>query len=131
MKAAIAIAIVCFCTVMLSAQHHEAETQPAIHNIRLRASVQAMAALADLSGEVTPIDFDPEFALTLRIESAVPAVPNLARGAIVTFGIHSPTLLFAGEPQKGKTYDFSLRRSVVNGKAKFSGLRLRSAPESN
>jgi len=128
MKAAVATAVVCLCTVMLSAQHHEAEPQPAIQNIRLRASVQAMAALADFSGEVTPADFDPRFALTLRIESAV---PNLARGAIVTFGIHSPMQLFAGEPQKGKTYDFSLRRSVVNGKAKLSGMRLQSEPESN
>jgi hypothetical protein len=78
MKAAVATAVVCLCTVMLSAQHHEAEPQPAIQNIRLRASVQAMAALADFSGEVTPVDFDPRFTLTLRIESAVPAVPNLA-----------------------------------------------------
>src|SRR6476661_4651105 len=40
MEAAVATAVVCLCTVMLSAQHHEAEPQPAIQNIRLRASVQ-------------------------------------------------------------------------------------------
>ena len=61
-----------------------------------------MGALADVSGEVTPVDFDPRFALTLRIESAVPQFPDLARGAIVTFGIHSPMLLFAGEPERAR-----------------------------
>jgi hypothetical protein len=57
MKAAFATAIVCFCTVMLSTQPREVEPQSAIENIRLRASVQAMVALADFSGEVTPVDF--------------------------------------------------------------------------
>jgi hypothetical protein len=92
--------------------------------IRLRATVQAIAPLTGFSGTITPVASDPKFALTVRIESAVPAVHNLAEGAVVTFAIHSPSLLFGGEPTKGKTYDFSLLRKIENGKVSFVVLRV-------
>ena len=93
--------------------------------IHLRATVQAVVPLTSFSGKVTPVDVDPRFALVVRIESAVPAVANFTEGAVVTLAIHSPSLLFAGEPKKGKTYDFLLGRKIENGKVSFFGLRVR------
>jgi hypothetical protein len=90
--------------------------------IYLRATVQAVVPLADFSGSVTPVGADPRFALTLRIDSVVPVVANFSDGTVVTLAIHSPSLVFAGEPTKGKTYDFSLGREIENGKTVFVGL---------
>jgi hypothetical protein len=102
--------------------------QPQSRNdvIRLQTTVQDVVPLADFSGVITPIDFDPSFALTVRIESAVPAATNLKRGAVVTLGIHSPSLTFGGEPTKGKAYDFVLNRKIEDGKVKFFGLKVRN-----
>jgi|SRR5450631_40605 len=90
--------------------------------IHLRASVQAVVPLTDFSGQVTPVDVDPRFALTVHIESAVPAVANFSAGAVVALAIHSPSLLFVGESPNGKTYDFALHRTMEGGKARFVGL---------
>ena len=78
------------------------QAQSANDEIHLRATVQAVVPLSSFSGQVTPVDFDPKFALTVHVESAVPAVPNFTNGAVVTLAIHSPSLLFAEEPAKGK-----------------------------
>ena len=94
--------------------------------IHLRATVQAVIPLTSFSGRITPVDVDPRFALTVRIESTVPAVPNFTEGALVTFAIHSPSLLFAGEPTKSRTYDFLLRRKIENGKVSILGLSIRA-----
>jgi len=101
------------------------QAQSANDEIRLRATVQAVVPLTNFSGGITLVGVDPRFALTVRIESTVPAVADFTEGAVVTFAIHSPSLLFAGEPTKGKTYDFSLRRKIENGRARFFGLRVR------
>jgi hypothetical protein len=98
--------------------------QSANDRVRLRATVQAVAPLTSFSGPITPVDVDPRFALTVRIESAVPAVASFTEGAVVTLAIHSPSLLFAGEPTKGKAYEFSLRRKVEDGKVRFFALRI-------
>lgn len=90
--------------------------------IHLRATVQALVPLTSFSGQATPVDLDPRFALTIHVESAIPAVPNFPDGAVVTFAIHSPALLFAGESTKGKTYDLFVHRKLENGKTKFLGL---------
>jgi hypothetical protein len=100
------------------------QTQSTIDEIHLRATVQAVVPLSSFSGRVTPVDFDPRFALTVHVESAVPAVANFTEGAVVTLAIHSPSLLFAEEPTKGKAYSFVLHRKVRKGKAKFFGLRV-------
>lgn len=92
--------------------------------VRLRATVQAVVPLTSFSGAVTPVDFDSRFALTLRIESAAPAITNFSAGDVVALAIHSPALLFAGEPTKGKIYDFVLHRKIENGKVKFWGLKV-------
>jgi hypothetical protein len=101
------------------------EAQRANDEVRLRATVLAVAPLTSFSGPATPVDIDPRFALTLRIESAVPAVPGLSAGAVVTLAIHSPSKTFAGEPEKGKTYAFLLHRQMADGKVRFFGLRAR------
>jgi len=95
------------------------QAQSANDEIRLRATVQSVVLLGDFSGVVIPVHFDPRFALTVRIESASPPVAGFAPGSVVTFGIHSPTLLFAGEPAKGKTYDFVLHRKTESGRIRF------------
>jgi hypothetical protein len=92
------------------------------HEIYLRATVEAIVPLADFSGSTTPVDPDPRFAMTLQIESLTPVVASFSKGTAVTFAIHSPSLLFAGEPTTGRAYDFSLGRKVANGKTIFAGL---------
>jgi hypothetical protein len=93
--------------------------------IRLRATVEAIVPFADFLGVITPVAFDPRFALTLRIEAAVPSVHDFGAGAVVTLGIHSPSQLFRGESAKGKTYDFLLHRRVEDGKQRFLGFEVR------
>ena len=100
-------------------QTHSAKTE-----IHLRATVQDVAPLTDFSGEITPVDFDPLFALTVRIESVEPAFNSFTVGFVIAFAIHSPALLFGGDASKGKTYDFSLQREIKHGKTRFFGLKV-------
>src|SRR5215468_2577585 len=95
--------------------------------VRLQATVQAVVQLTRFSGTITPVDFDPRFALTVRIESAAPAITNFIAGAVVTLAIHSPALVFGGEPTNGKTYDFVLHRKIEDGKVRFYGLVVQKA----
>ncbi len=92
------------------------------HEIYLRATVEAIVPFADFSGSTIPVDPDPRFAMTLQIESVNPVVSSFPRGSAITFAIHSPSLLFAGEPTTGREYDFSLGRKVEDGKSIFAGL---------
>jgi hypothetical protein len=100
------------------------QTQNTKNEIHLRATVQNVVPLTDFSGKITPVDFDPRFALTVRIESVDPAVGSFTVGAVVAFAIHSPALLFGEDATKGKTYNFSLQREIKHSKTKFSGLKL-------
>jgi hypothetical protein len=102
-----------------------AEAQQTNDQIHLRATVQDVVMLSSFSGTVTPVHRDPLFALTVRLESVTPAVTNFAAGSVVTFAIHSPSRLFAGEDAKGKTYDFSVRRETENGKMRYFELEIR------
>jgi hypothetical protein len=86
--------------------------------------VQDVGPLTDFSGKVTPVDFDPRYALTVRIESVNPAVAGLTSGAVVVFAIHSPALLFGEDAVKGKTCDFSLQREIKRAKTRFFGLKV-------
>jgi hypothetical protein len=95
--------------------------------VRLRATVKAIVPVADYSGVITTVDVDPRFALTLRIEASAPAITDFGAGAVVTLGIHSPSLLFVGESAKGKTYDFLLHRRIEDGKMRFLGIEARTA----
>jgi hypothetical protein len=100
------------------------QTQSTRDQIHLRATVQNYVPLTEFSGEITQVDFDPKFALTVRIESVDPAVGGFTVGAIVAFAIHSPALLFGGDATKGKTYNFSLQREIKHGKTRFFGLKV-------
>jgi hypothetical protein len=90
----------------------------------MRATEQAVVPLTSFSGQVTSVDVDPRFALTVHVESVVPAVSNFPEGAVVTLAIHSPTLLFAEELTRGTTYNFSVHRTLEGGNPKFSGLTI-------
>ena len=100
------------------------QAQNSDDEVHLRATVQTVVPLASFSGTVIPVHFDPLFAMTVRIESCVPAVTNFRAGTNVTLAIHSPSMLFAGEPTKGKTYDFVLHREIRDGKVRFFGLHV-------
>lgn len=100
------------------------QAQHTIDEVHLRATVQDVVLLSDFSGKIIPVDFDPRFALTVRIESVVPAVTGFTPSAVKAFAIHSPSLLFGEEATKGKTYDFSLQREIKRGKTRFFGLRV-------
>ncbi len=101
-----------------------AETQHTNEQVSFRATVQDVVMLSSFSGAVIPVHVDPMFALTVRIESVASGITNFAAGSVVTFAIHSPSLLFAGEDTKGKTYDFWLSRRIENGKVRYSGLEI-------
>jgi hypothetical protein len=99
------------------------QTQNTKNEIHLRATVQNIVPLTDFSGEITPVDFDPRFALTVRIESVDAAVGSFTVGAVVAFAIHSPALLFGEDATKGKTYNSSIQRAIKHSKTRFSGLK--------
>jgi hypothetical protein len=95
--------------------------------VKLQAIVKQLAMLTEFSGKAIPVSADPRFALTLRVKSVQPAAQDMAAGSEVTFAIHSPSLLFSGEAQKGKTYVFTVCREVSDGNTKFGGLRVVNA----
>ena len=96
--------------------------------IHIRGTVQGVLPLTSFAGQATAVDADPRFAMTVHIESVMPAVSDFPEGAVVTLAIHSPTLLFAGEPTTGKPYNFSVTRTLEHGNKKFSGLTVDLAP---
>lgn len=100
------------------------QAQTTIDEIHMRATVQDVVLLTDFSGKVIPVDFDPRFVLTVRIESVGPTATNFSVGAVVAFAIHSPSLLIGEEAKKGKTYDFSVQRKIKHGKTRYFGLRV-------
>jgi hypothetical protein len=91
-------------------------------SITLRGLVQSVSPLSGYSGKVIPIGADPRFALVLKIESVNPVSTIFVAGSNVTFAVHSPTRLFAGQPATNHSYDFRLKREVVDGKVVFSDL---------
>jgi hypothetical protein len=100
------------------------QTQSTKDEIHLRVTVRDVVPLSDFSGKITPVDFDPRFALTVRIESVGPAVGNFPAGTVVALAIHSPALVFGDDATKGKTYDFSIQRKIKHGKTRYFGLKV-------
>ena len=113
-------------TLGLVAASSAGQARSTIDEIHMRATVQDVVLLTHFSGKVIPVDFDPRFALTVRIESVGPAATNFTVGAVVAFAIHSPSLLFGEEAKKGKTYDFSVQREIRHGKTRYFGLKVDS-----
>jgi hypothetical protein len=93
------------------------QQQDTVERFKLRAKVQDVTLLRQFAGTVVETHFDPRYALTLRVESMTPPLATYTNGAIVTFAIHSPSRLFAGEVPKGKTVDFMLSRQEKAGSA--------------
>ena len=93
------IAILLMASIIAITQ--SAAAQAKVNEVHLRAKVEAVVPLTSFSGQVTPIDINPRFALTLRVERVEPVVKEFVPGALITFAIHSPALLFAGDPSKG------------------------------
>jgi hypothetical protein len=102
-----------------------ADAKSQLEEFRLRATVRDIVVLSSYSGIVMPVDADPRFAVTMRVDSIMPALINFPKGATVTFAVHSPSVLFDAADAKGKTYDFTLRRNTADGKARFSSLEVR------
>ncbi len=111
-------------TLGLVAASSAGQARSTIDEIHMRATVQDVVLLTHFSGKAIRVDFDPRFALTVRIESVGPAATNFTVGAVVAFAIHSPSLLFGEEAKKGKTYDLSVQREIKHGKTKYFGLKV-------
>lgn len=101
-----------------------AEAPTSNTQVSFQATVQDVVMLSSYSGTVTPVAVDPRYALTVQIESVAPGVTNFAAGSVVTFAIHSPSRLFAGEEAKGKTYDFWLSQQTEKGQVRYFGLEI-------
>jgi len=84
--------------------------------VRLRVTVVDSFPIKEFHGSLfSTSDVDPRFALTLRIDSCVPAITNLKSGTVVTFAVHSPSLFLNGKAEKGRTNEITmLRRRVMN-----------------
>jgi hypothetical protein len=121
MKPKIATVLFLLLGMRVQAQEHGVTPVESV-KFHLRAKVEAVVPLTDFSGQVTPVDFAPKFALTLRVETVKPALDELVPDSQITFAIHSPALLFAGDPEKNLVYDFYLVRENEDGKVRFNGL---------
>jgi hypothetical protein len=95
----------------------------------LRATVQSVVPLSGFSGNLTPVDADPRFASTLRVEYVDPAVANFTAGTVVTFAVHSPALLFGGKANRGKTYNVLVQRKFESGKTMYFRLVILTVPD--
>lgn len=92
---------------------HEADSATNGETIRFRARVQNIASLAGYPGRVIIADVDPKFALMLEITEVHSRSPDFAAKQTLTFGIHSPVLLFSGADTDaivGRTFDFIVHR---------------------
>jgi len=122
MTRTIGLVVLLFLAVVMRAQESGAPAAADGNEVHLRATVEAVVPLVDFSGETIPVDFDPRFVLTLRVESVEPVVKEFGPGALVTFAIHGPSLLFEGEPKKDRPYDFYTHRNADAGRPQFFGL---------
>jgi hypothetical protein len=98
--------------------------QDSAAQIRLRATVERVVPLQQFQGTLVPVHFDPRFALTLRIGRVAPPVADWTPGSRVTFAIHSPAQLFAGDTPQGQTLEFVVSRQVQADRTSFSRLML-------
>jgi hypothetical protein len=79
--------------------------------VRLRVTVVDSVPLRSFRGSLTPTDdVNSRFALTLRIDSCVPAITNLKSGTVVTFAVHSPSRFLGGSAEKGETHEITMPR---------------------
>jgi hypothetical protein len=93
--------------------------------------VLEVAALGEVSGAVVPVGPDPRFGLRLEVQRWQGVYGPWAAGSVVVFAIHSPTLLFAGQPGSseeaswvGETYLFRLRGTSECGKTVVEAMQV-------
>jgi hypothetical protein len=91
------------------------QTQSTKDEIHLRATVRDVVPLSDFSGEITPVDFDPRFALTVRIESVDPAVGNFPAGTVVDLPSTARHWYLETMPPKERrtTFPYNVRLSMA------------------
>ena len=78
---------------------------------RLSVTVLDVVPLHSFAGSLTPTsDVDPRFALTVRIDSCVPAITNMKSGIVITFAVHSPSRFLGGSAEKGETHQIEMSR---------------------
>jgi len=107
-----------------------AEPREAVTNLQLQGTLVEVGYLADIAAPAIPVDFDANFAITIRIDSCVPTNERFKVGATATFAIHSPTFLFMGDPKIGKAYRFSLQQVKSGHRTSFENFAvIRLAPK--
>lgn len=100
--------------------------------VHFKAKVLKIQILGEAKGEVIPVHADPRWAMKVKILSVDQEGVPLVAGKTVTFGIHSPTRLFAGSAQDatGKTHAFVMdARPLDDGGWHFGVLRLEKVSE--
>jgi hypothetical protein len=98
------------------------DSRSVIEQFKIRAAVQDITMSRQFTGSVIQTHFDSRYVITLRLQSVTPPLSGFTNGSIVSFAIHSPALLFAGETPKGKTVDFVVSRETWAGGSCFFGL---------
>lgn len=93
-------------------------------SITFTGTVKSIELLGKRELEVTPVDLDPKFAVTVHLESVTPPEAPIKEGADVVFAIHSPARLFRGGEGSviGKKYHFKVIWEQVNNRSRFSRL---------
>jgi hypothetical protein len=81
--------------------------------VKFDATVMDVKPIGSFEGKLTVVARDPKFALSLKLREDIEPL-DATRGAVVHFGIHSPTKLFADVDVIGKGFSFSLTRRETN-----------------
>jgi hypothetical protein len=102
--------LILFVAALLTSWAAGAQTNGTTNEVvRLKVTVMDVAPLGGFTGALTPTeDVDPRFALTVRIESTVPAITNLQTGTVVTFAVHSPSRFLSGRAGRGQVHDITM-----------------------
>ena len=96
--------------------------------VQFRGEVLKVGALTRNVLSFEPVHANPHFFLKLRVAGEPPEVLGWKAGDIVMLGIHSFIELFAGEPDTGKVYDFSIAVARRGGKPRYLDLKVESVP---
>ena len=60
----------------------------------------------------------------MQIESMTPSLDDFDEGGTVAFAIHSVVILFGDEPDKAKSYNFTVHREEKDGRVRFFDLQV-------
>jgi len=99
--------------------------------VRFTATVQSIAPDSRPSGKMIRIGKETNFVVTVRLELPDVKLKDLSPGGVLKLAIHSPSILFQGQPPEGKRYDFRLRLEMENGKSTYCCLEARELQKVN